>query len=188
MFSKVTDLPCYDLSGEFQKLLDNNVIRWHEVEKDQICLNTVPGQDDNFFYGRGSLDYDWDNSIVDSNGTIKVSLRDVPLKEQDFTVLCSQFRNTVFEDVYNALTSKYKLGRVRIMNLQPKKCLTWHADNTNRVHYPIKTQKGCFMVINSKVQHLDQNTWWFTNTNNNMHTAFNGSKQDRYHLVAAILD
>ena len=54
MFSKVTDLPCYDLSVEFQKLLDNDVIRWHEVEKDQICLNTVPGQDDNFFYGRGS--------------------------------------------------------------------------------------------------------------------------------------
>lgn len=188
MFTQIADLPCYDLASEFQQLLDSNVLYWHEASKDQICLNTVPGQDDNFFYGRGSLDYDWDNSVIDENGTISVSLRDTPLREEDFTVLCSQFRNTLFEKVYNSLASKYKLGRVRIMNLQPKKCLTWHADDTNRIHYPIKTQKGCFMVINSKVQHLEQNTWWHTTTKQTMHTAFNGSKQDRYHLVAAILD
>lgn len=186
-FIEIQDLPILDLWSELNKLLDNKTIMWHEHEDDQICINTTVGNEDNIHLGRGSLEYDWDNATKYANGDIKISLRETPLKEDDFTVICNQFKNTLFEEVYVALSTKYKLGRVRIMNMKPKSCLTWHTDTCNRIHYPIKTQNGCFMVINTSVQHLRQNKWYFTETLN-PHTAFNGSAKNRYHLVACVLD
>jgi hypothetical protein len=73
------------------------------------------------------------------------------------------------------------------MKSKPKTCLSWHVDTTPRIHFPIKTQDGCFMVIDNEVQHLTKNTWWWTNTVA-PHTAFNASKEDRIHLVAVVLD
>jgi dihydroxyacid dehydratase/phosphogluconate dehydratase len=43
------------------------------------------------------------------------------------------------------------------------------------------------MVIGNESKHLEQNQWYFTNTIL-PHTAFNGSTDERLHLVATILD
>ena len=117
-------------------------------------------------YGIGSLAYD-------------------ERREWDFTVLCDIFKNTVFEDIYKELKKRYILGRVRLMRNESKTCLTWHTDTSPRIHYPIKTQKGCFMVIGDEVMHLKQNKWYWTNTLMK-HTAFNGSREDRLHLVVTV--
>ena len=53
-------------------------------------------------------------------------------------------------------------------------------------HYPVKTQDGCFMVIENEIKYLELNNWYWTNTVL-LHTAFNASKEDRIHLVAVIL-
>jgi len=187
-FTKLTDLPIYDLYSELNYMLHNNVISW---SKDyQICLNTTVDSPDNFIKGCGSLTHDWSTSktIIDQFGNerIEVKTYDVPYTETDFSVLCSQFKNTLFEDVYNKLAGKYKLGRVRIMKSKPKTCLSWHTDANIRVHYPIKTQDGCFMIIENEVQHLSEFTWWETNTFP-LHTAVNASKEDRIHLVAVVM-
>ena len=71
--------------------------------------------------------------------------------------------------------------------LKPKSCLTWHTDNTTRIHYPIKTQEGCFMVIADEVKYLETNIWYHTNTLST-HSAFNGSKDERLHLVVNLID
>jgi hypothetical protein len=42
------------------------------------------------------------------------------------------------------------------------------------------------MVIEDEVKHLDQGKWYFADTTK-LHTAFNGSFQDRIHLVVDIL-
>jgi len=137
--------------------------------------------------GRGSLVLDWDNSYTNKHGKLIVPPRTVPLKEDSFEVLCTGFKDSLFEDVYNELTSKYVVGRIRVMNSKPKKCLSWHEDTTPRLHYPIKTQDGCFMVIENESKYLKQNQWYWTNTTL-PHTAFNGSTDERLHLVVTILD
>lgn len=185
-FETITDLPSLPLYREFDRLMGEGVIHWHEHERDQICINTVPGREDDLFYGRGSLQYDWDNATTDENGRTHVPERAVPLREQDFTVLCTQYRGTAFEQMYESLTARYNVGRVRIMNMKSKKCLTWHTDTSPRIHYPIKTQDGCFMVIEDEVKHLPLYTWTKTDTTL-PHTAFNGSKDSRYHIVATII-
>lgn len=188
-FIKLDNLPVHDLYNEFQQLMSIGQIDWYKqfdgtYVNDQICINSTVGNEDNIFLGRGSLTWDWDNSYHDETGKLIVPLREIPMKEPDFTVLCNQFKGTLFEDVYNALTSQYNIGRIRIMNSRPKTCLTWHMDNTKRIHYPMKTQEGCLMVIEDEVKHLEQNTWYLTETHKRKHTALNSSKEERLHLVA----
>jgi hypothetical protein len=193
-FMQLTDLPIFDLYKEFEYLLEVKKINWYKVKDstsyyidDQICLNSTIDEPDSIHLGRGSLLQDWNKSHNDENGNLIVPKRKNILKENDFVVLCNQFKGTLFETVYNELDKKYVLGRVRIMKSKPKTCLTWHVDFSTRVHYPMKTQEGCFMIINNEVCHMPNNTWWWTDTRT-PHTALNASQEDRYHLVAAILD
>lgn len=186
-FVEITDLPIYDLKTELDRLLDIGQVSWYQNSKDQLCLNSIPEDPNNIHLGRGSLYWSWDNfkTGTDSN-TEHLKRPERKLEESDFNILCEPFKGTLFEDVYNSLNKKYHLGRVRIMRSMPKTCLTWHWDDHPRVHFVMKTQPGCFMVFEDEVKHLPNQTWWWTNTLNN-HTAFNGSKEDRYHLVATIV-
>lgn len=186
-FSKI-DLPNYDtLLIELNSLLNLNILTWGT--HDQICLNSLPGHEDNFHKGVGSLTLDWNNhntSSVNGISNIEVMPKTIPLTEYEFTVLCNQFKGTIFETLYNMLDRRYILGRVRIMKLNPKSCLSWHTDESGRLHYPILTQEGCLLVIEDEVMHLPLGQWYMVDTTKK-HTAFNGSRQSRIHLVAVIL-
>lgn len=184
-FKTVEDLPVLPLYEEFQNLLDCKKIEW-TIHR-QICINSVPGHENDIGYGAASLEYDWNKHSTLPDGTLHVPKRETILKEEDFTVICDAFRGTLFEEIYKILNTKYKLGRVRLMESKPKTCLTWHNDPSPRLHYPLKTQDGCFMVIDDEVKHIADGEWCLTRTTM-PHTAFNGSKEVRIHLVAAILE
>lgn len=186
------NLPEYNghLLYEQTKNLANLNIHW-QSDHGQICLNTIPGHENDHIYGCGSLFYDWDRveHIEQPNGEIKMHVPERGYKpsESEFTVFNEKFKNTVFEEIYNILTAHYKVGRVRLMQSKPKTCLSWHTDSSPRIHLPIKTNPGCQMVIENQVQHMPAGTWWLTNTLL-PHTAFNASTESRIHLVAVILD
>jgi len=188
-FTKIDHLPCLDLEQELDSLLRNDYVYW--VNDEQICINTTTEGCNDFSEGAGSLIYDWNKktTIVNEKGKeeIQVPKRDTALAEKDFEFLCSAFRDTLFETVYLKLKEHYLLGRVRLMKSKPKSCLSWHYDLEKRLHYPIKTQEGCFMVIDDEVQHVPQFQWCLTDTTTK-HTAVNASKEERIHLVACILD
>jgi len=190
-FNQLLSLPILDLQDELVKLKDAGLVNWFQKSNgeyiaDQICITSINGQEDNIFYGRGSLYLDWDNSYNDSKGNLQAPLRDTPLQEIDFCKLCTPFIGTLFETAFIALTEKYHIGRMRVMNSKPKTCLTWHIDDTYRIHYPMKTQEGCFMVIEDEIRHLPKYTWWETDTLKS-HTAFNASTQIRTHLVVNVI-
>jgi hypothetical protein len=183
------NLPTYDtLLVELNELLNSDKLSWGE--QNQICLNSLPGFENDFHKGAGSLIYDWNNSKIDSvNGVDNITnllKKTERLTESDFTVMCNQFKGTMFETVYNMLNQYYVLGRIRLMRLHPKTCLSWHVDDTPRLHYPIITQEGCFLIIEDENMQLPLNKWYMANTTKK-HTAFNGSKSSRVHLVAVIL-
>lgn len=178
-FVELQDLPTHpDLIDQLKTIVD--------LTANQYCITAPLGHADDVFYGTGSLKYDWSRCTVNEDGSRDVPLRDNPLKESDFTEVCDVFKGTAFENIYYGLTQKYEVGRVRIMIMEPSTCLTWHGDTEERIHYPIKTQEGCFMVIENEVKHLKQNKWYYTKTLKK-HTAFNGSNEQRIHLVANIL-
>jgi hypothetical protein len=174
-FKELTDLPHYHnlldhLSPELKECLDS---------EGRIGLNTVPGHEHDYTLGNTNLLWTWEDGVKKA--------RSPRLHERDFGPICNVFKDTIWEELYNILQSKYVLGRVRIFKSLPGTCLSWHEDYLPRIHYPIKTQKGCFMLIEDEVQHLDQEKWWWTETSK-YHTAFNGSPEERIHLVAVVRD
>ena len=95
-FKEITDLPVYDLTNELNQLLSSGAIDWSS--SNQVCINTVPGKEDDFRIGCGSLILDWDNSYWDDEkDKWIVPKRDgEPMKDEDFTVVATPFLGTLF--------------------------------------------------------------------------------------------
>ena len=148
-----------------------------------IPMNRIPG-DESSIQGHNVRGIYW--TKPDETG--KEVARDKPIDESKYTELTSDFKNTYFEEVYKVLSSKFKLGRVRILLKEPRSTLSWHRDPEPRLHIPIITNPGSIMVIDEVAKHLPADgSVWITN-NTKYHNAFNGGEENRIHLVACVLD
>ena len=115
-------------------------------------------------------------------------VRDVNIDEAAYSEFIPDYENTYFKEVFDVLSSKYKLGRVRILLKEPRSTLSWHRDPEPRLHIPIITNPGCLMVIDNVAKHMPADgSVWITN-NTKYHNAFNGGEENRIHLVACVLD
>ena len=148
-----------------------------------ICLTRIPGDPDSI-KGNKSRGLYW--TKPDKSGN-EVS-RDININESDYSEFVPDYENTYFKEVYDKLSSVYKLGRVRILLKEPRSTLSWHRDPEPRLHIPIITNPGCLMVIDNVAKHLPADgSVWITN-NTKYHNAFNGGEENRIHLVACVLD
>ena len=148
-----------------------------------ICLNQIPG-DPSSIKGNKARGVFW--TKPDHSGN-EVS-RDIPINENLYTEFVKDFEHTYFKEVYDILSSKFKLGRVRILLKKPRTTLSWHRDPEPRLHIPIITNPGCIQVIENVAKHLPADgSAWITN-NTKYHNAFNGGEENRVHLVACLTD
>ena len=148
-----------------------------------IPINQVPN-DENSIKGNNIRGKYW--TIADDTG--KEVSRDVDIDESKDTQLVPEFEKTYFKEVFEILSKKYKLGRVRLLLKEPRSTLSWHKDPECRLHVPIITNKGCSMVIENVAKHLPADgKVWITN-NTKYHNFFNGGEQARIHLVACVLE
>ena len=147
-----------------------------------ISLNQIPN-DKSSIEGNNIRGRYW--TIADDTG--KEVSRDIDIDESKFSQLVPEFENTYFKEVYETLSKKFKLGRVRLLLKEPRSTLSWHKDPECRLHVPIITNKGCSMVIENVAKHLPADgKVWITN-NTKYHNFFNGGEQARIHLVACVL-
>jgi len=148
-----------------------------------ISLNQIPG-DPESIKGNNVRGVYW--TKPDSSGN-EVT-RDVGIEEDKYTQFVEDFKNTYFKEVYDNLSKRYKLGRVRLLLKEPRSTLSWHRDPEPRLHIPIYTNPGCLMVIENNAKHMPADgSVWVTN-NLKYHNAFNGGEENRVHLVACVLD
>ena len=148
-----------------------------------IPINQIPN-DENSIKGNNIRGKYW--TIADDTG--KEVSRDVDIDESKYTQLVPEFEKTYFKEVFEILSKKYKLGRVRLLLKEPRSTLSWHKDPECRLHVPIITNKGCSMVIENVAKHLPADgKVWITN-NTKYHNFFNGGEQARIHLVACVLE
>lgn len=93
----------------------------------------------------------------------------------------------IFEElkVINSYLKKYNIFRARLMKLNPRTTLSWHRDFTPRIHIPIITSPGCFIVLKRKLYHLEAGKSYLVDTTLD-HTAINCDKTDRWHLVGCV--
>ena len=148
-----------------------------------ISLTQIPG-DPESIKGSNARGVYWTKPDQTGNEVI----RDINIKEEEYSEFVTEYENTYFKEVYDKLSLKYKLGRVRILLKQPRSTLSWHRDPEQRLHIPIITNPGCIMVIDNVAQHMPADgSVWITN-NTKYHNAFNGGEENRIHLVACVLD
>ena len=148
-----------------------------------ISLNQIPG-DLESTKGKNVRGVFW--TKPDSSG--KEVIRDKLINEEAYTEFVKEFENTYFKKVYDTLSKKFKLGRVRILLKEPRSTLSWHRDPEPRLHIPIITNPGSIMVIENVAKHLPADgSVWITN-NTKYHNAFNGGEESRIHLVACVLN
>ena len=148
-----------------------------------IPLNQVPN-DKNSTKGHNVRGKYW--TIADESGR-EVS-RDIEIDESKYTQLIPEFNNTYFKKVYETLTKKFKLGRIRLLLKEPRSTLSWHKDPEPRLHIPIITNLGCSMVIENVAKHLPADGRVTITNNTKYHNFFNGGEQARIHLVACVLE
>jgi hypothetical protein len=148
-----------------------------------ICLTRKPG-DPESIKGHKARGLYW--TKPDKSG--KEVSRDVEINEAEYSEFIPDYKHTYFKEVFDTLSKKYKLGRVRILLKEPRSTLSWHRDPEPRLHIPIITNPGCLMVIDNVAKHMPADgSVWITN-NTKYHNAFNGGEENRIHLVAGVLD
>jgi len=148
-----------------------------------ISLNQIPN-DEQSVKGNNIRGKYW--TIADETG--KEVSRDIDIDESKYIQLIPEFNNTYFSEVYDVLSKRFKLGRVRLLLKEPRSTLSWHKDPECRLHIPIITNAGCSMVIENVAKHLPADgSVWITN-NTKYHNFFNGGEQARVHLVACVLE
>ena len=148
-----------------------------------ISLNQIPGDPDSIKGNKVRGVY-W--TKPDASG--KEVTRDVSIDESKYTEFVKDYKNTYFKEVYEELSKRFKLGRVRLLLKEPRSTLSWHRDPEPRLHIPIITNPGCLMVIDNVAMHMPADgSVWVTN-NTKYHNAFNGGEENRIHLVACVLD
>ena len=148
-----------------------------------ISLNQIPGKPESITgnYIRGVF---W----TKPDATGKEVVRDSAIDESKFTEFLADYQKTYLKEVYDRLSKKYKLGRVRLLLKEPRSTLSWHRDPEPRLHIPIYTNPGAIMVIDHIAKHMPADgSVWITN-NTKYHNAFNGGEENRVHLVACVLD
>ena len=185
-FYKVPELK-FDISklrSDLESILENKKFNSPGVTHfGAISLNQIPN-DEESIKGNNIRGKYW--TIADETG--KEVSRDIDIDESKYTQLVPEFNNTYFSEVYEVLSKRFKLGRVRLLLKEPRSTLSWHKDPECRLHIPIVTNAGCSMVIENVAKHLPADgSVWITN-NTKYHNFFNGGEQARVHLVACVLE
>lgn len=164
-------------------------LEWLKPERplqgEQICLNSAEGYTDDYHFGSGYFERrEIPEGFVFIRGDKEVPLSTSSIRHWK---LCDQFKGTVFEEIYNLLHYNFIPGRIRFIKTKPSTCMAWHKDPIPRLHYPIKTEEGCLMVIENEVYHLPMGQWTRAETHKGNHTIVHAGFYERIHLVIDLL-
>jgi hypothetical protein len=138
-----------------------NISKWPVVQN-RICLNNYKDEDD-----------------YEKNASIRLIYTEHPYMN-------SIFKNTIWEKTLNLIPGK--IGRARLMIMEPGKSLRDHRDLEIRWHLALFTDKTCVMydVEESLIHHVPSDGYFYKLDARKMHSVQNFSHDlTRVHLVVA---
>jgi len=109
--------------------------------------------------------------------------------EVQFNTWLPEFDDLYAKEVYQQLSQRWRLGRMRVMEIMPKACYSWHKDVSPRLHVAIDTDHTkCGLIVEDGICRVpaDGNAYLIDTTR--YHTAFNAMDRSRLHLVAVVVD
>ena len=124
----------------------------------------------------------WDDGIGSAIGDGQF------LNTKEYIVLNEMLKGSYIEKIHNTIVKDYSFGRMRLMKLSGRQCMSLHVDLEKRIHIPIITNKNCLMIVDEEVIHMpaDGNAYLVNTTKR--HTALNSNLNfDRIHLMFDLL-
>jgi hypothetical protein len=124
----------------------------------------------------------WDDGIGSAAGGGQF------LNTKEYVVLNEMLKGSYIEKIHNTIVKDYSFGRMRLMKLSGRQCMSLHVDLEKRIHIPIITNKNCLMIVDEEVIHMpaDGNAYLVNTTKR--HTALNSNLNfDRIHLMFDLL-
>ena len=88
-----------------------------------ISLTQIPGDPDSI-KGNKARGVFWTKPDATGNEVV----RDEKINEAAYSEFIEDYKDTYFKEVFDVLSAKYKLGRVRILLKTPRSTLSWHRD------------------------------------------------------------
>lgn len=174
----------YDFNIDMLYLECYNIIdkvKLHEYHNQISLKHTDKDIGNPWYQGCGSLKYKFGENFIKDGELVE---QEIKLDQTDFTVLNKQLENTYLQKVHDELAKDYKFGRMRIMALPHKKCMSMHTDSGKRIHIPIETNENCLMIIDNKVHHMPANGKAYLVDVSKPHTALNANHNFlRLHLL-----
>lgn len=138
----------------------------------QLCLTSRTAENQSVYEGVGQL-FNYETKQWSS-------------RERDYTFFNKDLENNYVHEVYQKLKQvvPWNIARVRIMKLESRRCYSFHNDADYRLHIALDTNPQCFlMFLPDQFIHIPADgVVYFTNTLKT-HSAMNGGRTDRYHLV-----
>lgn len=124
----------------------------------------------------------WDDGIGSFVNSTQI------LKTSEYTVLNKMLKGSYIEKVHDILAKDYTFGRMRLMKLTGRKCMSLHTDMEKRIHIPITTNLNCLMIVDDEVIHMPADGNAYLVDTKKRHTALNSNQDfDRIHLMFDLL-
>jgi hypothetical protein len=124
----------------------------------------------------------WDDGIGAAAGSGQF------LNTRDYTALNEMLKGTYLEKVHDTMAKDYNFGRMRLMKLSGRQCMSLHVDLERRLHIPIVTNENCLMIVDDEVIHMPADGSAYLVNTTKRHTALNSNKDfDRIHLMFDLL-
>jgi hypothetical protein len=161
------------LTFDVEALLAAATAIFNNHSDNQFSLTHRPGAGDKCRDGNGSL-FDFKNNVFLD-------------RESSFTEFNDDFKASPFYPVYQTVQawSPLKIGRVRLMRLPSHQCYSVHKDFDLRYHLALKTDPRCILYFAEEARgyHIPADGHLYLTDTRHHHTAFNGSPEERIHLV-----
>lgn len=108
-------------------------------------------------------------------------------EEEEFSEFNEQCSDLVFHDIVRGMP--FKIGRVRLITLNPVDIYHMHVDSTRKAHVAIVTNEDTRFLFRTGLTYhvpVDGRVHVFDTTT--PHSAYNAGPADRVHLVMSIID
>lgn len=124
----------------------------------------------------------WEDGIGAAFGASEI------IDTKDFVVFNEALKGSYLEKVHDIMAKDYNFGRMRLMKLTGRQCMSLHVDMEERIHIPIITNENCLMLVDDEIVHLPAEGDAYLVNTKKRHTALNSNKDfDRIHLMFDLL-
>lgn len=107
-------------------------------------------------------------------------------KNSEYTEFVPTYNHTYFKEVYDFLSSKMRIGRMRLINYYPFMTTEFYRDNEDKIIIPIESDNNIKLILENQVTSIPEGETWYIDTKDKQHMISNGGLKTGVYLVISL--